>query len=107
MFNLFSSHPKAYEDLKGSAFKEKFIQTKGVLVDVRTAGEVREGTIKGAKHIDFMSPNFRNEFNKLDKSKAYFLFCRSGNRSGQACSILSKEGYHVYNLSRGITDWPH
>lgn len=107
MFNLFSSRPKAYEDLNGSEFKEKSILTRGVLVDVRTASEVREGTIKGAKHIDFMSPNFKNEFSRLDKGKTYFLFCRSGSRSGQACNMLSKEGYQVYNLKRGIADWPH
>ncbi len=107
MFNLFSSRPKAYEDLNGSKFKEKYKNTEGaILVDVRTLGEFKGGSINGAKHIDFMSFNFKSEFSKLDKDKEYFLFCRSGNRSGQACSILAKEGYRVYNLGRGIGDWP-
>lgn len=107
MFNLFSMGTKAYENLDGLKFKEKFTGTAGaVLVDVRTAGEFSSGTIKGAKNIDFMSPSFKEQFLKLDKNKEYFLFCRSGNRSGQACNILAKEGYKVYNLDGGIGSWP-
>lgn len=107
MFNLFSLGTKAYENLRGPAFKERFKATKGaVLVDVRTQSEFKGGSLKGARHIDFMSYSFKDEFLKLDKNKEYFLFCRSGNRSGQACNILSKEGYKVYNLAGGIGDWP-
>ncbi len=107
MFNLFSLGAKSYEDLRGQEFQQKFAGTNGaVLVDVRTAGEFSSGSIKGAKNIDFMSSSFKDQFLKLDKSKEYFLFCRSGNRSGQACSILSKEGYKVYNLAGGIGAWP-
>lgn len=107
MFNIFST-TKAYENLDGLSFKGKFKTTQGaVLIDVRTAGECSEGTIQGAKNIDFLSSSFKDQFLKLDKSKAYFLFCRSGNRSGQACNILSKEGYKVYNLEGGIGAWPN
>lgn len=107
MFNLFSMGTKAYENLDGHKFKEKFTGTAGaVLVDVRTSGEFSSGTIKGAKNIDFMSSSFKEQFLKLDKNKEYFLFCRSGNRSGQACNILSKEGYKVYNLDGGVGAWP-
>lgn len=107
MFNLFSMGTKAYENLDGLEFKEKFTATSGaVLVDVRTPGEFASGTVKGAKNIDFMSSSFKEQFLKLDKNKEYFLFCRSGNRSGQACNILSKEGYKVYNLDGGVGSWP-
>lgn len=107
MFNLFSIGTKTYENLDGRAFKQKFEATKGaVLVDVRTAGEFSSGSIKGAKNIDFMSSSFKTQFSKLEKDKEYFLYCRSGNRSGQACNILSKEGYKVYNLDGGLGAWP-
>jgi rhodanese-related sulfurtransferase len=106
MFGLFST-TKAYENLDGLEFKEKFAVTQGaMLVDVRTAGEFSGGTIKGARNIDFMSASFKEQFLKLDKNKEYFLFCRSGNRSGQACHTLLKEGYKVYNLDGGIGAWP-
>jgi|DewCreStandDraft_4_1066084.scaffolds.fasta_scaffold204144_1 rhodanese-related sulfurtransferase len=107
MFGLFSVGSKLYENLSGTEFKEKFLASNNaMLVDVRTPGEYRAGTIKGAKNIDFMSPGFKQEFLKLPKDKEYFLFCRSGNRSGQACAMLAKEGYKVYNLAYGIDDWP-
>jgi rhodanese-related sulfurtransferase len=106
MFNLFSIQ-RSEADLGGREFKEKFQTTSNaVLVDVRTTSEYRSGTIKGAKNIDFLSPDFKTEFLKQDKDKTYFLFCRSGGRSGQACAMLAGEGYTVYNLDGGIGEWP-
>lgn len=107
MFNLFSSDTKAYKNLNGREFKEQFQNVKkGVFLDVRTPGEFASGTIKGAKNIDIMSASFKESVSKLDKEKEYFLFCRSGNRSGQACNIMSKEGFKVYNLKGGVAEWP-
>jgi rhodanese-related sulfurtransferase len=107
MFNLFSFGTKTYPNLDGLEFKEQFRATANAqLIDVRTQAEFRSGSIKGARNIDFMSPSFKEQFSKLDKGKEYFLFCRSGNRSGQACSMLAKEGYKVHNLDGGIGAWP-
>lgn len=106
MFNIFSSETKAYKDLPGEEFKGEFEKTKGVLLDVRTAGEFASGTINGAKNIDMMSSNFKSAISKLNKNKEYFLFCRSGNRSAQACNLMSKEGFKVHNLKGGIDEWP-
>jgi rhodanese-related sulfurtransferase len=107
MFNLFSIGTKNYENLKGAEFKTKYNQSKGaVLVDVRTPGEFRSGTIRGSRNIDFMSASFGSQVATLDKSKEYFLFCRSGSRSAQACNLMAKEGFKVYNLAGGIGEWP-
>lgn len=107
MFNLFSLGTKAYENLNGAEFKAKYNQSKGaVLLDVRTPGEFRSGTIRGARNIDFMSSSFGNTIATLDKSKEYFLVCRSGSRSGQACNLMAKEGFKVYNLAGGVGQWP-
>jgi rhodanese-related sulfurtransferase len=98
---------KNYENLSGEEFKSLFEATPGaVLLDVRTKGEFQSGTIKGAKNVDLMSPNFNEQIEKLDKSKTYFLFCRSGNRSGQACNIMASKDLKVYNLAGGIGAWP-
>ncbi|GIV37493.1 MAG: hypothetical protein KatS3mg032_1872 [Cyclobacteriaceae bacterium] len=107
MFGLFS-RDQLYENLTGPAFRQKFSESRhAVLVDVRTPGEHRSGTIPGAVNIDYMSPNFKTEFLKLPKDRPYFLFCRSGNRSAHACALLAKEGYEVYNLKGGIVAWPY
>jgi rhodanese-related sulfurtransferase len=105
MFGLFGT--KNYENLSGREFKEKFLATPGaVLIDVRTPGEFRSGSIKGARNIDIMSPSFASTINTLDKDKTYFMFCRTGNRSGQACNFMAKQGFKVYNLSGTPNDWP-
>lgn len=33
------------------------------------------------------------------------VYCRSGNRSGQACQILESAGYNVTNLVGGMLAW--
>jgi rhodanese-related sulfurtransferase len=105
MFGLFAT--KNYENLRGKDFKEKFIASPGaVLIDVRTAGEFRSGSIKGARNLDMLSPSFVSQVETLDKSKEYFLFCRTGSRSAQACNFMAKKGFKVYNLAGSPNDWP-
>ncbi|WP_428657936.1 rhodanese-like domain-containing protein [Runella sp.] len=84
-------------------------QTPGaVILDVRTAAEVRSGAIKGAINIDLMSADFQQKINQLDKTKTYFVYCRSGHRSGQACRIMGNVGFeHIYNLTGGMMSWPY
>lgn len=105
MFTLFGT--KNYENLKGKEFKAKFVSSPGaVLIDVRTPGEFRAGSIRGARNIDIMSPSFASQVENLPKDKEYFLFCRTGNRSGQACNFMAKKGFKVYNLAGTPNDWP-
>ncbi|MEX0273681.1 MAG: rhodanese-like domain-containing protein, partial [Flavobacteriaceae bacterium] len=43
---------------------------------------------------------------KLDTSKNYYVYCRSGNRSAQACAIMGSLGFgNVYNLEGGFMEW--
>ncbi len=78
-----------------------------VILDVRTPEEVEEGYIPDSLNIDiYLGQQFLNELEKLDKSKNYYVYCRSGNRSGQACSLMNKMGFeNAYNLLGGITEW--
>jgi rhodanese-related sulfurtransferase len=103
--NLFKTN---YENLSGAEFKKLYETTPGaVLLDVRTKGEIAQGAIKGHQHIDIMSPSFADKINKLDKSKAYFVYCRSGGRSGQACNYMASQGFtRLYNLSGGYSSYP-
>ena len=81
--------------------------TNAVILDVRTEEEVDEGYIPNAVHIDFyMGQGFIEEVEKLDKSKSYYVYCRSGNRSGQACTIMNQLGFNsAYNLMGGFMEW--
>jgi len=59
------------------------------------------------KQIDFLEGQiFLEEVSKLDKSKNYYIYCRSGNRSGQACDIMEQLGFETtYNLEGGFMQW--
>jgi len=88
-------------------FSDKFKNdSNSVILDVRTKGEYAEGHIPGSKLIDIMSPAFLQEIEELDKSKNYYVYCRSGNRSYHAGMAMLRVGFQtVYNLQSGILDW--
>ena len=87
-------------------FSEKISEPGIILLDVRTPGEFAEDFIEGASLIDFQSGNFENEIAALDKNATYAVYCRSGNRSGQAVKVMHDAGFHnVYNLNGGVIDW--
>lgn len=78
-----------------------------VVLDVRTPEEVAEGIIPNAKHIDiFKGQGFIDEVETLDKSKTYFVYCKAGGRSGQACAVMNQLGFKkTYNLLGGFSQW--
>ncbi len=80
---------------------------ESVILDVRTDDEFSTGYIEGAVNIDFyMGSKFISEIDKLDKSKSYFIYCKSGARSGQTCELMKQKGFKkVYNLEGGILGW--
>ncbi|MDA9334996.1 rhodanese-like domain-containing protein [Flavobacteriaceae bacterium] len=81
--------------------------SNSIILDVRTDQEVEEGMIPEAIHLDIhQGQAFISELEKLDKTKSYFVYCRSGARSGQACSIMSQLGFKsAFNLLGGFNDW--
>ncbi|MEI8222782.1 MAG: rhodanese-like domain-containing protein [Actinomycetes bacterium] len=93
-------------NLNVSEFATKISDSSVTLVDVRTPGEFMSGHITGATNIDFESGTFEADIQKLDKAKVYAVYCRSGNRSGQATALMVKDGFKaVFNLNGGVIDW--
>lgn len=64
-----------------------------VVMDVRTADEFKESHVKDAINIDIRERSFKDQLSKLDKNKIYKVYCRSGNRSGQAERIMKEMGF--------------
>lgn len=106
MFDFFKTK-KGYESVPAQQFDRFMSEHPEVIVlDVRTAGEFRQQALKGAINIDVMGSNFSNAIAKLDKSKSYLVYCRSGNRSASACSLMASQGFtSLYNLSGGIMSY--
>ncbi|MBN2868248.1 MAG: rhodanese-like domain-containing protein [Flavobacteriaceae bacterium] len=78
-----------------------------VILDVRTEAEVAEKKIPNSINIDiYKGQGFVYQVEELDKSKNYYVYCRSGARSAQACNIMNQLGFdNTYNLLGGILEW--
>ncbi len=108
-----SSTPVASEPGQGGpklievAAAQKLIEAKKVIVlDVRTADEFAGGHIAGAKNVDFLEPDFRQQVKKLDKRQSYLVHCAVGGRSARASALMSKLGFEsVYDLRGGLNAW--
>ncbi len=107
LLNSLFGQQNGVANLDSQSFQDQYKQdADAVLLDVRTAGENAEARIPNSKLIDIMSPTFQQDIEKLDKSKSYYVYCRSGNRSYHAGKMMSKLGFEkVYNLAGGIIDW--
>lgn len=73
------------------------------MIDVREDEEVEQGKVPGALHIPL--GELPERLNELDKNRHYYMICRSGGRSGKACSILSEHGFDVTNMAGGMLEW--
>ena len=78
-----------------------------VIIDVRTDLELEQGKIPNAKQMNIQnSAMFIDKVRQLDPNKHYFIYCRSGARSAQACMVMNSMGLpYTYNLLGGILDW--
>ena len=73
------------------------------LIDVREADEFASGHLPGA--INLPLSDFLERYEELDKDKPYYIICRSGARSAQACAFLEEDGYDVTNVAGGTSAW--
>ena len=92
-FDLFKSPGAKTEELK------KIVNDNAFLVDVRSPGEFSSGSAKGAVNIPLDKIN--GNIDKFKGKENIVVFCRSGNRSGQAKSILEQNG--IINVTNGGT----
>lgn len=77
-----------------------------VVLDVREESELQDGHIINAVHIPLSQISDKQGQLEKHKNRPIVVACRSGHRSGQACSTLKKAGFeNVYNLSGGILAW--
>lgn len=63
------------------------------VIDVRTPEEWSEGHLEGAVRMGIADADFMAQLATLDPSKDYYIYCRSGNRAGQAIDIMRQQGF--------------
>lgn len=96
------------QKLSPQDFSEKISNESNgfIILDVRTDEEVAQGMIASAIQMDFYADDFEDQLAKLDKAKTYYVYCRSGGRSGKTVSNLIEAGVSkVYDLEGGMTAW--
>ena len=76
------------------------------LLDVRTPEEFAAGHLAGAENVDFYATDFGDQIDALDPGAQYVVYCRSGNRSGQATELMARKGFTtVADVDGGIVAW--
>jgi rhodanese-related sulfurtransferase len=77
-----------------------------VVLDVRTPEEFAEGHLEGAVLVDFYAADFADQLAALDTDVPYLVYCRSGNRSGQALGMMEQLGFaSAVDVDGGIVAW--
>jgi rhodanese-related sulfurtransferase len=95
-------------DLSQNDWKSQLkTDNNAVVLDVRTEEECSEGIIPNAINIDiYKGQGFIYQLEALDKTKNYYVYCKAGGRSEQACSIMNQLGFaNSYNLLGGFMNW--
>lgn len=107
LWSCASSAQTAYKNAPVSELTKMKAEKKAIVIDVRTPAEWQQGVIAGADlFMDYNSPTFQQQLAKLDKSKTYIVYCRSGGRSAGASQVMVDSGFkNVINMQGGISSW--
>jgi phage shock protein E len=100
---LFASGCGGDDEAGTPAVAESVVETSGVadapatsnltLIDVRDVEEFATGHLPNATNIPFNDGTLAAQIPSLDPNGAYGVYCRSGNRSGQAVALMKDAGF--------------
>jgi len=106
MFNFFKAKTDRSKEISVEEFERLMDLDDHILLDVRSPEELDAGMIPGSIMINYFKVGFKNELSKLDKSKAYLVYCLSGPRSAKTTKMMSSMGFErIYHLKDGIVAW--
>lgn len=76
------------------------------LIDVRTPEEYGAGHIAAAQNINFLSPTFEKDIQKLDKNKPVLVYCQMGGRSAKCAEKMKALGFtKILDYKGGYSKW--
>ncbi len=76
-----------------------------ILLDVRTAGENRQGDIPGSINISLHELSSRLAELEAYRHREIVVYCATGNRSVIATHFLQKNGFNAVNMRGGMMAW--
>ncbi|MEC5189311.1 CoA-disulfide reductase [Geobacillus thermodenitrificans] len=71
----------------------------GVLIDVRTKEEIKQGIVPGSIHVPL--DELRDRLQELPKEKDIYVICQAGLRGYIAVRILRQHGFRAINVDGG------
>ena len=94
-------------DLDQKKWANKALEISNTILDVRTPEEFSEGYISNAVNLNIYDANaFMSKIQSYNKENSYYLYCKSGARSAQACQLMGQMGMDTtYNLLGGFMEW--
>lgn len=106
LWSMFGNRFRGVKEVDTNGALQLINHKNATVLDVREPSEFKAGHMLNAKPIPL--GKLKERIGELEKYKTQPLLvvCRSGNRSGTACAILSKVGFsQAYNLSGGVMAW--
>ena len=82
----------------------RFVLAQQVWIDVRTVEEYSADHIEGDSNIPLATIDTAALVAKYGKDAELMLYCRSGNRAGQAKQLLEAAGFTKVTNAGGIMD---
>jgi MoaE-MoaD fusion protein len=77
-----------------------------VVLDLRTDAELAQARLPRAVQLDYHAPGFARRLEALDRDTTYLMYCRSGQRSGDARTMMTGLGFRdVVDVSGGLIQW--
>jgi len=74
-----------------------------LLLDVRNASEREKGFIPNSIHIPL--GELRSRISEIPRGQPLIVYCQSGQRSYNACRILTQHGFKCKNLAGAYASW--
>jgi rhodanese-related sulfurtransferase len=98
-----SADPGAYT-VEAAEAVEMIESGERTIIDVRSPGEYAQSRVVGAVNIDVDGADFSERIAALDPDEPYFVYCRSGRRSGLAAEAMEQAGIKDIADGGGLAD---
>lgn len=97
---------RGFKDVSPAEAVQLINKEDAVVIDIRESNELAQGSIRDAKHLALSVLKQRVDELKAHTDKPVITYCKSGNRSSEACEILKKNDFaNVMSLKGGIEAW--
>ncbi|WED21642.1 rhodanese-like domain-containing protein [Vibrio sp. JC009] len=107
VLNIVKTKTAGYKEITSPELTHFINKEDGVVVDIRTKDEFKQGHIAGSVHVlpaDIKSGSFGD----LEKHKAnpIIVICKSGTAAHESANLLAKAEFEkVYLLKGGLMSW--